>query len=271
MKTEKIITHIVDWITNYMHNNPVRGIVVGVSGGIDSAVTSALCAESGYPLTVVTLPINQREKQKNLALSHVDWLIDKYGENSVEHIDLDLTHSYETLFSDIKNEIVKVPSLDKRLLTLANMSSRLRMTTLYSIASLKDYLVCGTGNKIEDFGVGFFTKYGDGGVDISPIADLYKSEVYEIGKKLSIDKNIITAKPMDGLWEDGRTDEDQIGATYDELEYAMHFVNGDPEFVSKPLTDRMRKVIAIYAEWNHKNKHKMEPVPVCKIDEYLRK
>lgn len=238
---------IVDWITLYCEEYKIKTLVVGVSGGIDSAVTSTLAAETGFKTIVLTLPIHQNQNQVNLANSHIDWLKAKYS--NVTHVNFDLTSTYEAFKATVN------PYVNS--LTLANTRARLRMTSLYQIAGMYDGIVVGTGNKVEDFGVGFYTKYGDGGVDISPIADLMKSEVYEVGRNLGIIEGIMKAAPTDGLWEDSRTDETQIGASYDELEWAMTF-SGDKSNLSK----RELEVLEIYLNLNKKNKHKMDPIPV---------
>tara|TARA_R110002012_G_scaffold43964_3_gene118557 strand:+ start:2674 stop:3429 length:756 start_codon:yes stop_codon:yes gene_type:complete len=247
----KHIKQITNWLTSYSESSKINTFVIGVSGGIDSALTSTLCAETGINTIVVSMPIHQHESQVERANDHIIWLKNKY--DNVSSITVPLTHVYDSfamLFAD--NE-------DK--LALANSRARLRMTTLYQIAQMNSGLVVGTGNKVEDFGVGFYTKYGDGGVDLSPIADLMKSEVRSLSKELGIIDDIIQAKPTDGLWEDGRTDEDQIGATYDELEWAMGYEEGFT------LTKRQQEVLDIYNKFNKQNKHKMIDIPVCKIQD----
>jgi NAD+ synthase len=242
---------ISKWLKNYLEDHNFDCFVVGVSGGIDSSLVSTLCAITGKKTIVVSLPINQEKNQLNRANKHINWLKKKYS--NVESIDIDLSNSFKSLSTIIEN-----PSK----LSLANSKSRLRMVSLYLIASNKNGIVVGTGNKIEDFGIGFFTKYGDGGVDISPIADLYKSEVFELSKKLGIDTEIINAKPTDGLWDDDRTDEDQIGASYDELEWAMNELKMNDKIDNSKLTDRQIKVLNIYEKLNTVNKHKMIPIPI---------
>ena len=245
----KEINQIKNWIKSYSVESKTASLIVGISGGIDSALTSTLCAETGLKTILVSMPIHQQQNELNRANNHIKWLEKKYS--NVLKITVDLTNLYDTfesLFSDTNK------------LALANSRARLRMTTLYQIAQSNGALVVGTGNKVEDFGVGFFTKYGDGGVDISPIADLMKSEVKKLASKLGVDPEIISAKPTDGLWEDDRTDEDQLGATYDELEWAMEKIN-----TSGPFTDRQQKVLKIYNKFNKQNKHKMVDIPVCKI------
>ena len=240
-----VYKEIINWLKNYANTNKMNGFVVGISGGIDSAVVSTLCAETSLPTLAISIPINQNKILDNRSELQKNWLKLKYP--NVEILRLDISET----FNQFKKE---VPTDD---LGLANTKSRLRMVTLYALAGPRKFLVAGTGNKIEDFGVGFFTKYGDGGVDISPIADLMKSEVYSIAKELGVPQEIQDAKPTDGLWETDRTDEDQLGATYPELEWAMTFT-GD-EF---NLSDRQQKVLSIYRKFNNQNKHKMIPIPV---------
>ncbi len=228
------------------------GFVVGISGGIDSAVTSELCAMTGLKVIAINLPIHQSTQEYNLANKHLVYLNSKYKNSKELEINLsDLFSQFETSMpSDCKNNS----------LSMANSRSRLRMTTLYAVAQTNNCLVAGTGNKIEDFGIGFYTKYGDGGVDLSPIADLSKSQVWAVGKHVGILPEILEAKPTDGLWGDGRSDEDQIGASYPELEWAMEF-NGE----ETTLSDRQKQVLEIYRTFNRINQHKMLPIPVCKI------
>ena len=238
---------ISDWIKGYAEENNISSLVIGVSGGIDSAVTSTLAAMTGLETIVLSMPIHQNEKQVDLQQEHIKWLQSKY--NNVVSLKFDLTPTYES-FKATLNPYVND-------LSLANTRARLRMTTLYQIAAMYGGIVVGTGNKVEDFGVGFYTKYGDGGVDISPIADLMKSEVYALGKSLGIISGIMKAAPTDGLWGDSRTDEDQIGATYDELEWAMLYEGPEDE-----LTDKELEILNIYRTLNKNNKHKKEPIPV---------
>jgi NAD+ synthase len=240
---------IRNWLNDYLIENNLKTFVIGISGGIDSALTSTICAETGLNTIVVSMPIHQHPDQLSRAHRHIKWLKDKYS--NVSSIEINLSHVYDTfemMFADNENK-----------LALANSRARLRMTTLYQIAQTNNGLVVGTGNKVEDFGVGFFTKYGDGGVDISPIADLMKSEVREMAKELEIIDEIIKAKPTDGLWGDDRTDEDQLGATYDELEWAMGYEEGFT------LSERQQEVLDIYNKFNKQNQHKMVNIPVCKI------
>ena len=238
---------ISDWIGDYANKNGIKQLVIGVSGGIDSAVTSTLAAETGLPTVVVSMPIHQNENQVSLQQEHIKWLKDKYS--NVSSYTFNLTDTYESFKSTL------APYIND--LSLANTRARLRMTTLYQVASTHSGIVVGTGNKVEDFGVGFYTKYGDGGVDISPIADLMKSEVFALGKSLGIITGILEAAPTDGLWGDDRTDEDQLGASYDELEWAMEW-DGKIEELNK----RELEVLDIFRTLNNNNRHKMEPIPI---------
>ena len=244
---------IKDWLKDYLESSNLNHFVIGVSGGIDSAVTSTLCAMTGKPTILVSMPIHQNEKELKRANSHMWWL----GQlDNVINLEFDLTQTYETFKLMWLNE-------DDNL-ALANTRSRLRMTTLYHVATMNKGLVVGTGNKVEDFGIGFYTKYGDGGVDISPIADLMKSEVRELAKSLNIIQEIIDAPPTDGLWDDGRTDENQIGATYDELEWAMNEIDNPSD--EKELNERLAEVMKIYLKLNSMNSHKMNPIPIFKYN-----
>lgn len=249
---------ITNWLKDYIEKCSLEYFVIGVSGGVDSAVTSTLCALTGKPTLVVSLPIHQESNQLTRANKHIDWLKSTFS--NVESKELDLSQVYDQFKTTVYDNCLIEHSQDLDInLALANSRSRLRMVTLYQIATSLRGLVVGTGNKVEDFGVGFYTKYGDGGVDISPIADLYKSQVRELGKTLGINSDIIEAAPTDGLWEDDRTDEDQIGASYDELEWAMAFTGKESD-----LSDREKIVLRIYREFNTKNKHKMNPIPLFK-------
>ena len=250
MDTEKIISHITNWILKYSEENNIKGFVIGVSGGIDSAVTSILTAKTKKPLLCLNMPIHQENKQFERAKKHIEFLQKKYKNVSYKEVNL------SKLFDKFKDTISKEKQCN---LSLANTRARLRMTMLYYYAQLNNFIVVGTGNKVEDFGIGFYTKYGDGGVDISPIADLLKSEVYLLGKKLNVLNDILEAPPTDGLWDNNLTDEDQIGATYDELEWAMNNNNFDN------LSERQKEVQSIYNKFNKINKHKMTPIPVCVI------
>ena len=269
-KEKEIIKHIVDWLTHYSERSNTNGFVIGVSGGIDSAVVSALCAKTGKEVIVVDLPIHQGQEQVNRGQEHINWLTQKYS--NVSTTSVELTKANDTIVSALENSVGLGDNEETKNLTLGNSRSRLRMLTLYAVAGIKGMLVCGTGNKIEDFGVGFFTKYGDGGVDLSPIADLLKSEVYDLGKELGITPSILTAQPTDGLWDDGRTDEDQIGATYNELEWAMSIQekHGNQPDSSLFKSEREEKVWKIYIQRHLANKHKMNPIPVCLLPAELK-
>lgn len=259
MKVHKIIDYIVNWLKEQNDKAGLKGFVVGVSGGIDSAVTSTICAKTGQKVLVLNMPIYQGSEQNSLAERHIKWLKNYFSEVQGKTIDLTpIFQSIEKTFpTDIQDD-----------LTMANTRSRLRMLTLYAFANHHKMLVTGTGNKIEDFGVGFFTKYGDGGVDIAPIADLMKSEVYQLGQELGIIQEILRAKPMDGLWFDNRSDEDQLGATYDELEWAMNFVEKDSS--ENQLTNHQKKILNLYRTLNRSNRHKTQPIPVAKIPKDLK-
>ena len=228
------------------------------SGGIDSAITSTLCALSGKNTLCILMPIHQNEQEFNRSSEHANWLTSKFSNVSVCKVDL--TETFDILSKEIPSEI-------KSHLTMANTRARIRMTTLYTFAGSKGMLVAGTGNKVEDFGVGFYTKYGDGGVDLSPIADLMKSEVYEIAKELKIINSIQDAAPTDGLWSDGRNDEDQLGATYNELEWAMEEYNNSKE---NRFVGRDKEVFDIFTKLHLSNQHKMKPIPVCVIPKELK-
>ncbi len=259
MQTAGVIDYIVNWLNTYCDTAGMHGFVVGVSGGIDSAVTATLCAKTGKPVMLLNMPIYQAAEQISLADQHIKWLEQNYKGAGGVHIDL--TQVFQAFENTLPREIQEG-------LTMANTRSRVRMIALYAFAAHHRMLVAGTGNKVEDFGVGFFTKYGDGGVDISPIADLLKSEVYEIGKELGIINTILDTPPTDGLWFDNRTDEGQIGATYAELEWAMQF-EADSGNEDK-LPARKKEVLDIYRNFHNANRHKMIPVPVCKIPVQLK-
>jgi NAD+ synthase len=259
MNTEAIILHITTWLKDYCSMAGQKGFVIGISGGIDSAVTSTLCARTGLPLLCVEMPIHQAPSQVQRAQDHIAWLQERHPNVRMEVVQL--TNVFD-LF------VGALPSADGEHLTnlsLANTRARLRMTTLYYFAGLHRSLVVGTGNKVEDFGVGFFTKYGDGGVDLSPIADLTKTEVYALAKHLGIIDSIQQAKPTDGLWGDDRSDEDQIGASYPELEWAMTLREQGSSVDVASLNERQHTVLAIFDRMNAANRHKMEPIPVCRI------
>ena len=235
--------HIVTWLSEYYEKTKMNCFVVGVSGGIDSAVVSTLAAETGKQVYVLNMPIHQKPEQEELSAAHIKWLEETYP--NVTGMRFDLTELFETF----KDTIGKINETNH---SLANTRSRLRMVTLYQIAGRYGGLVVGTGNKVEDYGVGFYTKYGDGGVDIAPIADLYKTEVWELGKFLGVDSRIIEAKPTDGLWDDGRNDEDQLGASYEDLEYAMEHGTGP--------------AVRVLHDFHAQNKHKMQPIPTFKLE-----
>lgn len=259
MKTELVVEHITRWLKAYSDTSNTAGFVIGISGGIDSAVTSALCAMTGKRVIALNMPIRQFKKEFDLSSEHIQWLKERFTNVESETVELTPTlESMEKVFPEIIQDS----------LTMANTRARLRMTTLYAFATRYKLLVAGTGNKIEDFGVGFFTKYGDGGVDLSPIADLNKSQVYELAEQLGITKTILSARPTDGLFEDGRTDEDQIGAGYPELEWAMEYIETKDD---RPLTARQKHVLEIYSTRHKANLHKMTPIPVCKIPGELKK
>ncbi len=257
MQTEKIVTHIVNWSTDYLKKSKQKGFVIGVSGGVDSAVVSTLCAKTGFPVLCLEMPIHQAENQVSRARNHIEWL--KSNFEKIEAKTVNLTPVYD----EFVLSVAKSENEYSYNLSLANTRARLRMTSLYYYAGIHGYLVAGTGNKVEDFGVGFFTKYGDGGVDISPIADLMKSEVYEIAAFMGINQDIQKAAPTDGLFGDNRTDEDQIGASYDELEWAMKAAERGQ--ISKDFSGREREVMEIYEKRHRANLHKMVPIPICEI------
>ena len=244
MKYEIIANNIIQWLKDYAEKSKINGFVVGISGGIDSALTSSLCANTGLSTLCIDMPILQSEDEVKRASKHITWLQNKF--DNVSHKSIDLNNVFLSFKSTVEEE-----SDENNFLTLANSRSRIRMTTLYYFAGLNNLLVAGTGNKVEDFGIGFYTKYGDGGVDISPIADLNKTDVFEVSKILGVIDEIIKAKPTDGLWDDGRTDEGQLGLKYEELEEAMNNVNS----IKREKYEKIRKM----------NLHKMEPIPVCKI------
>jgi len=243
MKPSEKVLFISNWIKNYVEAMPSKAesLVIGVSGGIDSSVSSTLSAMTGLKTIVLSMPIKQKSSQHDLSLKHQEWLVKNYKNVEAHTLSLNkLFESFESTLSDFDNEHGK-----------ANSRARLRMTTLYQVAAANKGIVVGTGNKVEDFGVGFYTKYGDGGVDISPIADCNKTEVWEMGKELNILNEIIEAAPTDGLWGDGRNDEGQLGLKYEELEEAMN----NPSSINREKYEKIRKL----------NLHKMEPIPVCKI------
>ena len=243
MNLSEKVEFISNWIKSYVDQMPTKAesLVIGISGGIDSSVSSTLSAMTGLRTIVLSMPIKQMDNQHDLSLKHQDWLVKKFKNVEAHTINLDkLFESFSSTLNKFDNEH-----------GFANSRARLRMTTLYQVAAANKGIVVGTGNKVEDFGVGFYTKYGDGGVDISPIADCNKTEVWELGRELGILKEIIDAPPTDGLWDDGRTDEGQLGLKYQDLEEAM--INSDSPH--KVEYEKIRK----------QNLHKMEPIPVCKI------
>ena len=254
---EKVIAHIVEWLQSYTEKSDMKGFVVGVSGGIDSAVTSTLCSKTGLPVIALEMPIYQAANQVSRAQDHLQWLKARFDNVTPNTISL------TAVFDAFQKGLPPTDEQQQQFLSLANTRARFRMATLYYFAALHRYLVAGTGNKVEDFGVGFYTKYGDGGVDLSPIADLNKTEVFEIAAHLGIIQSIQTAAPTDGLWDDGRTDEDQLGASYPEMEWAMEAVA--QKLPESDMSSRQKKVLSIYQEHHRKNKHKMDPIPVCMI------
>ena len=262
MQTDKITDKIVSWLKDYANKAHVKGYVVGVSGGVDSAVVSTLCAMTGLKTLLIEMPIRQNSEEVDRAWEHMEHLKKRFS--NVEAISVNLSPAFEELYKtfDVKDEDFPAEKL-----AFANTRSRLRMLTLYYYGQINSLLVCGTGNKVEDFGVGFFTKYGDGGVDVSPIADLYKTEVYALAKSLDLVESIQNAIPADGLWDEARTDEQQIGATYPELEKIQK------EWGTKTETDysgRDLEVFKIFQRMNRAAQHKIQPIPVCDIPEDWR-
>ena len=257
MNHSKVTEHITAWLRDYCANSGLSGFIVGISGGVDSGLTSTLCALTGKKTILLSMPIKQTHAEYDRAKNHIADLERRFP--NVSSLDIDLTASFEQIEKDFPEDVAA------HTLAMANTRARLRMTTLYAIGQVHGCLVCGTGNKVEDFGVGFFTKYGDGGVDISPIADLNKSEVWALAKEVGVINEIVEAKPTDGLWADGRSDEDQIGASYPELEWAMDY-KGDGSI----LSERQETVLAIYTRMNRMNRHKMDAIPVCEIPIELR-
>lgn len=263
MQSAAIIEHIVNWLSNYANQAKSKGFVVGVSGGIDSAVVSTLAAKTGLPTIVLEMPIHQKADQIARAQEHINQLKKHY--TNVEAHRVDLTTTFDSLAAAVD---IGDKDQHQTQLAFANARSRLRMVTLYYYAQVRGMLVAGTGNKVEDFGVGFFTKYGDGGVDISPIADLLKTQVYTLAKALNINNDIIQAAPTDGLWDADKTDEDQIGATYPELEWAMSVYD---KHTIDDFTGREREVFSIYDRYHRAMQHKINPIPVCQIPAELFK
>jgi NAD+ synthase len=263
MKHQAVIDYIVQWLASYSASSRTQGFVVGVSGGIDSALTSTLCALTGKKTLLIEMPIHQAASQVTRAQEHIAWLKERHA--NVFDARVDLTPAYDLFMQSMKGESTNQHTQH---LAMANTRSRLRMTALYYHAGIHGLLVAGTGNKVEDFGVGFYTKYGDGGVDVSPIADLMKTEVYELAAFLGVAQSIQLAAPTDGLWGDDRSDEDQIGASYPELEWAMRFVESSNES-AVVLSERQQEVLSIYRRMNAANQHKMRPIPVCEIPREL--
>lgn len=261
MKHAKVIDYITAWLKDYAVNAKSNGFIIGISGGIDSAVTSFLCAKTGLKVICLEMNIHQNIAEVNRGLEHIQFLENKF--ENVSHYRLNLTDTFDTLKTVLPAEA------NEHGLSMANTRARLRMTTLYAVGQANGLLVAGTGNKVEDFGVGFYTKYGDGGVDLSPIADLTKTEVFALARELGVIESIQKAQPTDGLWKDERTDEGQLGATYPELEWAMAF-NANAFATEEQLTDRQREVLRIYRSFNRANQHKMVPIPVCLIPETLK-
>ena len=258
MQVERIASHIKSWLVDYLNKSNLNGFVVGVSGGVDSALTASLVASTGFPTLLLNMPIFQADTHIKRSDKQIAQLKNEFNNVSGAKIDLSAP------FRAFKNQL---PSSVQDELSMANARARIRMTTLYAFASSHNYLVAGTGNKVEDFGVGFYTKYGDGGVDISPIADLLKSEVFQLAKHLNVIQEILEAKPTDGLWGDDRSDEDQIGASYDELEWAMQHISSPQTHL---FSERQKEVLKIYSQLNKANKHKMLPIPVCEIPDDFR-
>lgn len=262
MQTEKITQKIVSWLKDYAESAGLKGYVIGVSGGVDSGVVSTLSAMTGLKTLLIEMPIHQKEDQVSRAWDHINDLKSRFS--NIEAVSLNLTPAFEELYQSFNVDGIDYPA---EKLAFANTRARLRMLTLFHFAQLNGLLVCGTGNKVEDFGIGFYTKYGDGGVDVSPIADLYKTEVYQLAKSLNLIESIQNAIPTDGLWDTERTDEQQIGATYPELEKIQK------EFGTKTEADylgRDLEVFKIFSRMNKAAQHKILPIPVCDIPEEWR-
>ena len=257
INAEKVNLQIVNWLKDYAVNAKVNGFVIGISGGVDSAVTSTLCAQTGLQVFCLEMPIHQAPSHVSRAREHIALLKSRFS--NISSAETNLT----SVFEDFKKQVPNDANEAKVNLSLANTRARLRMTTLYYYAGIYGLLVAGTGNKVEDFGVGFYTKYGDGGVDLSPIADLMKSEVYALGEYLKIPDSILKAAPTDGLFGDDRSDEDQLGASYDELEWAM--LENEAGKKITDFSDREKVVFEIYQRLNKSNRHKMNAIPVCLI------
>jgi NAD+ synthase len=258
MRAHEVAQFITEWLRRYSEEAKAGGFVIGISGGIDSAVSSTLAARTGLPLLCLEMPIKQNRAHVSRARDHIAFLQADFPK--VRALEVDLT----PVFDELTKVLPETGDPGRKELALANARARMRMATLYYFSGVHECLVLGTGNKVEDFGIGFFTKYGDGGVDLSPLGDLTKTQVYDLGEELGIIESIMTAAPTDGLWGDDRTDEEQIGATYPELEWAMAF-NGDESM----LGERQREVLDIYRKLHNANLHKLTPVPVCKIPERM--
>ncbi len=259
MDYQKLSLDISSWIKSYCSDNDIQSLIVGVSGGVDSAVASTLAALTGLPTYALSIPIRQNDKQLSLAKIHLEWLSEKYS--NIQTMEFNLTTPFESFVASLESGLVEKFSNQH---AEANTRSRLRMTCLYHIATVKNGIVVGTGNKVEDYGVGFYTKYGDGGVDIAPIADLYKSEVWELAQFFGINKSIINAPPTDGLWDDSRTDEEQIGASYKDLEWVMKRGLKKYKDNKKSLNTKEIKLVERYLDFNLKNTHKMKNIPTYK-------
>ena len=252
LNCEKVANHIIDWLNNYIKDIPVEGFIVGVSGGVDSALVASLCAHTGKEVILLNMPIRQASSEYSRAQNQIKILESKF--TNVKGVEVDLTSAFDAFVASVPE------NAKENHLAMANSRARLRMTALYAVGQANQLLVTGTGNKIEDFGIGFFTKYGDGGVDLNPIGDLLKSEVFKLAKHLDVIEEILSAKPTDGLWGDERNDEDQIGASYDELEFAMAY-QGKLE----DLSERQKEVSKIYNHLHKINQHKMNPIPFCDL------
>jgi len=252
VQAKKVAQYIVSWLDDYCVSAKAQGFIIGISGGVDSGLTSVLCAMTGKKVILLSMPIRQTTAEYSRAKNHLRALTERF--DNVEVYDINLTDTFSEFEKNMPFD------LKEQHLAMVNSRARLRMMTLYALGQANSILVVGTGNKVEDFGVGFYTKYGDGGVDLSPIADLTKTQVWDLAREVKVIEEIIEAQPTDGLWEDGRSDEDQIGASYSELEWAMNY-NGDTD----NLSDRKAEVFAIYKHLNAINQHKMIPIPVCLI------
>ncbi|EIA09100.1 NAD(+) synthase [Flavobacterium frigoris] len=258
IQVDQVNTQIVNWLKAYAENAKVKGFVIGISGGVDSAVTSTLCAQTGLDVLCVEMPIHQHESHVSRGREHIEQLKSRFP--NVTSTQADLTSVFEAFKKEVPTDFEE----HKLVLTLANTRARLRMTTLYYFAGIHGLLVAGTGNKVEDFGVGFYTKYGDGGVDLSPIADLMKSEVFSLAAYLEVPESILKAAPSDGLFGDEKTDEQQLGANYDELEWAM--IEDESGKKAADFSGRQKTVFEIYKRLNKINQHKMREIPVCFVN-----